>query len=65
MLAYCTAADLPSGLLVYADGETESAVHRIRNTGKTIEVVSLDLMGPPSRDARPSASPRPAGACPP
>ncbi len=47
MLAYCTAADLPSGLLVYADGETESAVHRIRNTGKTIEVVSLDLMGPP------------------
>ncbi len=43
MLAYCTAADLPSGLLVYADGKAESAVHRIRNTGKSIEVVSLDL----------------------
>ena len=47
MLAYCTAADLPSGLLVYADGNVESAVHRIRNTGKAIEVVSLDLGGTP------------------
>ncbi len=47
MLAYCTAADLPSGLLVYADGRTESSLHRIRNTGKTIEVVSLDLGAPP------------------
>ena len=48
MLAYCTAADLPSGLLVYArDGVEDSAVHRIRNTGKAIEVVSLDLRGSP------------------
>ena len=53
MLAYCTAADLPSGLLVYADGEAaESAVHRIRNTGKAIEVVSLDLEGSPEETLR-------------
>ena len=47
MLAYCTAADLPSGLLVYAGGQAESAVHRIRHSEKTIEVVSLDLSGTP------------------
>lgn len=48
MLAYCAAADLPSGLLVYASGGSpESAVHRIRNTGKAIEVVSIGLEGGP------------------
>ena len=47
MLAYCIAADLPSGLLIYAKGESESGVHRIRNTGKTIEVASIDLAGEP------------------
>ena len=47
MLAYCTAADLPSGLLVYADNEADSAIHQIRNSGKAIEVVSLDLTGTP------------------
>ena len=47
MLAYCTAANLPSGLLVYADDGADSATHRIRNTGKAIEVVSLDLTGSP------------------
>lgn len=48
MLAYCAAADLPSGLLVYASrGSPESAVHRIRNTRKVIEVVSFDLEGSP------------------
>lgn len=48
MLAYCAAADLPSGLLVYAGrGTLDPAVHRIRNTGKTIEVVSFDLEGSP------------------
>ena len=47
MLAYCTAADLPSGLLIYAKGESESGVHRIRNTNKTIELASLDLRGSP------------------
>ena len=47
MLAYCTAAGLPSGLLVYAAGEAEPGTHHIRNAGKTIEVVSLDLRGTP------------------
>ena len=47
MLAYCTAAGLPSGLLVYAGDEAESAVHRIRNSGKAIEVATLDLTGTP------------------
>ena len=46
MLAYCTAADLPSGLLVYA-GEGESSAHKIKHAGKTIEVASLDLAGTP------------------
>ena len=47
MLAYCTAANLTAGLLVYAVGEADSAVYRIRHAGKTIEVGSLDLSGPP------------------
>ncbi len=47
MLAYCTATDLPSGLLVYAAGESEPGFHRIKNAGKTIEVESLDLEGQP------------------
>ena len=47
MLAYCTAADLPSGLLIYADGEDEPAEYRINHAGKAIEVVALDLSGTP------------------
>ena len=47
MLAYCTAADLPSGLLIYADGEGEPAKYRIDHANKTIEVVTLDLSGTP------------------
>ena len=47
MLAYCTASGLSSGLLAYAAGEAEPGVHRIRNAGKTIEVVSVDLTGTP------------------
>ena len=47
MLAYCTAADVPSGLLVYAAGEAEPVVHRIPNAGKTIEVAAIDLSGQP------------------
>ena len=45
MLAYCTAAKLPAGLLVYAAGEVNSGLHRIRHTEKTIEVTTLDLVG--------------------
>lgn len=47
MLAYCTAADLPSGLLVYAAGESEPGVYRIRKADKVIDVDSLDLKGQP------------------
>ena len=47
MLAYCTAADLPSGLLVYAAGEDEPRSYEIKHAGKTIEVASLDLSGTP------------------
>ena len=47
MLAYCTAADLPSGLLIYAAKEGEPAEYRINNAGKTIEVAALDLSGAP------------------
>ena len=43
MLAYCTATDLPSGLLVYAAGESEAGSYKIRNAGKTIEVTSIEL----------------------
>ena len=48
MLAYCTAADLPSGLLIYAAGEDEPSEYRINHAGKTIEVATaLDLSGAP------------------
>ena len=47
MLAYCTAADLPSGLLIYAAGEDVSGKYRINHAGKTIEVATLDPSGAP------------------
>ena len=49
MLAYCTAADLPSGLLVYAaaKGQDTPGTYKIKHAGKTIEVASLDLGGAP------------------
>ena len=47
MLAYCTAADLRSGLLIYAAGEDPSGKYRINHAGKTIEVATLDLSGAP------------------
>ena len=47
MLAYSIATGLPTGLLVYAAGESEPCVHRMRNIGKTIEVATLDLEGTP------------------
>ena len=47
MLAYCTAADLPSGLLVYAAGEEAEALHEIKHAGKSIKVATLDLTGTP------------------
>ena len=47
MLAYCTAVDLPSGMLVYAAGEGELGTYKVKYAGKTIEVVSVDLEGTP------------------
>ena len=50
MLAYCIAADLPSGLLIYPADElerTEPRRYQVRNTGKTIEVASINLQGQP------------------
>ena len=45
MLAYVTALDLPGGLLVYAKGEADTADHRVRHSGKRLEVAALDLSG--------------------
>lgn len=48
MLAYCTAACLPSGLLVYAAGEDQQpGTYTIDHINKTIEVATLDLRGGP------------------
>ena len=47
MLAYCTAADLTSGLLIYAAGEDKPREYRIKHVGKTVEVASLNLGGSP------------------
>ena len=47
MLAYCTAANLPSGMLIYAADAGGPAEYRILNSGKTIEVAALDLSGAP------------------
>ena len=47
MLAYCIAADLPSGLLVYTADEHEPHCYAIKHAEKTIEVAALDLRGSP------------------
>ena len=45
LLAYVTALDLPSGILIYAKGEVEPVTYKIRHCGKRLEVVALDLSG--------------------
>ena len=45
LLAYTTALDLPSGLLIYAEGEADTATYEVRNAGKRLEVAALDLSG--------------------
>ena len=45
LLAYTTALDLPGGLLVYARGEAAERTYRVRNAGKLLEVVAVDLGG--------------------
>ena len=47
MLAYCTAADLPSGTLVYSAGEGEPGIHKVRHMDRTIAVETLNLEGSP------------------
>ena len=45
MLAYATALDLPGGMLIYAQGEAEPMVHKVRHLDKWIAVAALDLSG--------------------
>ena len=45
MLAYASSLDLPGGLLVYAEGETEPSHYTVRHSGKRLEVVTLGLDG--------------------
>ena len=47
MLAYCTAANLPSGMLVYASEEADQTIHRIAHSCVSIEVAAVDITGDP------------------
>lgn len=43
LLTYVTALDLPGGMLIYAEGEADTATYRVRHSGKRLEVVALNL----------------------
>ena len=43
LLAYTTALGLPGGMLIYAKGEADEVVHKVRHSGKRLEVAALDL----------------------
>ena len=45
LLAYVTALDLPGGMLIYAEGEADTATYHVRHSGKRLEVAALDLSG--------------------
>ncbi len=45
LLAYTTALDLPGGMLIYAKGEADEVVHKVRHSGKLLEVAALGLSG--------------------
>ena len=45
LLAYVTALDLPGGMLIYAQGESDDMVHRVRHSDKSLQVAALDLSG--------------------
>ena len=51
ILAYCTAANLPSGLLIYAAEDHARGGHDVKhcitNANKTIELAAIDLSGQP------------------
>ena len=40
-----TALALPGGMLIYAQGEAGEASYRVRQSGKLLKVVALDLGG--------------------
>lgn len=48
LLAYATAADLPTAMLIYASGGDGSIVHHIPYAGRSLEVRALDLTVGPS-----------------
>lgn len=48
LLAYTVATQLPVGLLIYAAGEDEPAIHDVAHLGKKLEVRTLDLTGRPA-----------------
>jgi 5-methylcytosine-specific restriction enzyme subunit McrC len=43
LLAYATATDLPTAMLIYASGTSDGIVHRVRHANKDLEIRSLDL----------------------
>lgn len=45
LLAYTTALNLPSGLLIYAKGESDPTTHTVIHARKRLEIVALDLSG--------------------
>ena len=45
MLSYATALGLPGGLLIYAQGEADTASYTVRGSGTCLEVAALDLTG--------------------
>ena len=47
ILAYCIAAALRHGMLVYAAGKADPVPYKIKHLGTTIEVTSIDLAGEP------------------
>ena len=47
MLAYCTAANLPSGLLVHQSEEGNPLVHRIAHAGINIEAAPININAEP------------------
>ena len=47
LLSYTIAAGVPEGLLIYAKGEAESAMHHLEMANKLLTVVALDLTGEP------------------
>lgn len=47
LLAYTIAAGLPGGMLMYAKGERDAALHEIVHVRKRLRVATLDLAGSP------------------